>query len=196
MTQLQQYERPDETDDEFATPPSFVRDLARHLPTEGEKFDVDPASGAESVPLAHTRYTTEDDGLAQAWHGYVWLNPPWSSENGTGEEKERWLTKARNQAARDAVDAVVVLLPADTSRHWFHDHILEADVICLLGPGRMAFEGENRNPSFNLVCAVFGDAPDELTRALADYGGVLRECGGEFSSTRQSGLGEVPASAD
>ncbi len=115
---------------EYATPPEIWRPLDRAV----GGFDVDPASGAEPVPIASTRYDRSDDGLRQAWHGSVWLNPPWSS-NGDGSAKEEWLRKARNEAAREDVDVVVGVLPADTSAHWWHDHIMEADAVCLVVRG-------------------------------------------------------------
>lgn len=159
----------DADDNEYATPGRIWRPLSRAV----DGFDVDPASGAESTPIAPTRYTKEDDGLSKAWHGWTFLNPPWSTD-GDGSAKETWLRKARNEANRDAVDGVVVLLPADTSAHWFHDHLLAADALCLVGPGRIPFEGEDRNPSFQLAIAVFGETPDELVDALDSFGGVIR----------------------
>ena len=156
-------------DNEYATPPEIWRPLARAV----GGFDTDPASGAEPEPIATTRYTAEDDGLRQAWAGWCWLNPPWSS-NGDGSAKKRWARKARNEAARDAVDGVVMLLPCDTSSHVFHDHVAASDVFCLVGPGRIPFRGENRNPSFELVLAVFtNDVSDDLRNALDGLGIVV-----------------------
>lgn len=159
----------DPDDNEYATPPKVWRPLARAV----DGFDLDPASGAESTPIAPTRYTAEDDGLRQTWHGWVFLNPPWSS-NGDGSAKDRWLKKARSEASREAVSGVVVLLPVDTSAHWFHDHILAAPVVCFVGPGRIPFEGEDRNPSFELLIAVYGDVPDNLVDALDTLGAVIK----------------------
>ena len=159
----------DPENNEHATPPKIWRPIARAV----DGFDVDPASGAESTPIASTRFTKEDDGLSKAWHGDVWLNPPWST-NGNGSAKEQWLAKARSEANRDAVDRVVVIIPSDTGAHWFHEHVLAADAVCFVGPGRIPFEGGGRNPSFALVMAVFGDVDDELADALNSLGEVVR----------------------
>jgi len=159
----------DEDDNEYATPAHLWRPLSRAV----GGFDLDPASGAESTPIAPVRYTEEEDGLSKAWFGDVWLNPPWSSK-GDASAKKRWLRKARNEANRDAVDTVTVCLPADTDSHAFHDHIITAPVWCLVGPGRIPFVGEDRNPTFTLVLAVFGDPPDALVDALDKFGAVVR----------------------
>lgn len=168
MTQFKLHDQTDRTD-EFATPPRLWRPLADAV----DGFDLDPASGAEASPIADTRFTKADDGLAKTWFGDVFVNPPWST-NGDGSAKHEWLKKARNEAARDAVDSVTVLLPCDTSAHWFHDHVLAAEAVCLVGPGRIPFVGENRNPSFELVIAAFGDVPDSLIGALGGFGAVIR----------------------
>lgn len=159
----------DPDNNEYATPSRIWRPLSRAV----DGFDVDPASGAESTPIASTRFTKEDDGLSKAWHGDVWLNPPWST-NGYGSAKERWLKKARNEANRDAVDRVVTIIPSDTGAHWFHEHVLAADTVCFVGPGRIPFEGGDRNPSFALVIAVYGPVDDELADALDSLGEVVR----------------------
>lgn len=182
MTQFADH-RQDADDNEYATPPSLWRPLARAV----GGFDLDPASGAESTPIAPERFTAADDGLRQSWHGAVFLNPPWSS-NGDGSAKHEWLRKARNEAARDAVDVVVVLLPADTSAHWFHDHVLAAEAVCLVGPGRIPFEGEDRNPSFELVIAAYGEVSNDLADALDTFGAVIRGRS-IYQPNRQSPLG-------
>lgn len=177
-----------EGSDEYATPPSLWRPLARAV----SGFDVDPASGAESTPIADVRYTEDDDGLSKAWHGDAWLNPPFGDSPSTGPSKrERWLQKARQEANRDEVRSVSVLLPVDTSTQWFHNHVVEAPVLCLMGPGRMEFEGEQAeetgNTSFATCIAVFGDPPNELLDALEQFGAVFR--GREFhASTVQKRL--------
>jgi phage N-6-adenine-methyltransferase len=166
--------RPSNGDDEYATPPWLWRKLARAV----DGFDLDPASGAESTPIADTRFTREDDGLSKAWHGDVWLNPPFGDASSTGRGgREKWLTKARNEVNRDDVRTVTVLLPVDTSTSWFHKHVVEADTICFMD-SRIEFEGEQAeetgNTSFATYIAVFGDVPDRLTDALESLGAVFR----------------------
>jgi len=154
---------------EYATPPELWRPLADAV----DGFDVDPCSGAEQTPIAETRYTAKDDGLRQAWHGDVFVNPPWSSD-GTANAKEAWLAKCQSESQRDAVDSVIVLLPSDTSAGWFHEYVLAAELVCFYGPGRRSFVGEDRNPSFGLLIAAYGDDATAYRDVLASKGAVIQ----------------------
>jgi hypothetical protein len=153
---------------DYATPPDLWRRLAG--PVDG--FDVDPCSGAEATPIAPSRYTEEDDGLRQAWHGDVFVNPPWSS-NGDASAKKQWLSKCRSEARRNAVDSVVVILPSDASTGWFHEHVMAANVVCFYGPGRLSFVGADRNPSFGLLISVYGEDASNYRDVLNSLGTVV-----------------------
>lgn len=163
--------RPGEkTSDEYATPPSIWRPLARAL----DGFDLDPASGAESTPIASTRFTKDDDGLTKSWFGTVWLNPPFGDRSGTGKSgREEWLRKARNEIQRDDVDLITILLPVDTSTDWFHRYVVDADTICFLS-SRPQFQGESVHTGFACMLLVYGDPPDDLVDALENMGAVFR----------------------
>jgi len=160
----------EETSDEYATPTSIWRPLSRAV----GGFDLDPASGAESTPIAGNRFTKDDDGLSRSWFGSVWLNPPFGDRSGTGEgNRETWIRKARKEAKRDVVDQVAVLLPVDTSTEWFHRHVVDADTICYLS-SRPQFEGESVHTGFACMIVVYGDVPDELIDTLETMGAVFR----------------------
>jgi len=164
-----------DSSDEYGTPPSFVRPIAETL----GGFDLDPASGAESAPLADERYTEADDGLTSPWFGTVWVNPPFS-------EKERWVRRARAQVADGNVETAVVLLPVDTSTSLFHDCVADADLLWFKN-GRLVFDGGDRNPSFGILLAVYGHVPDALCDVLARKGTVFRP-GEQYRRTEQARL--------
>lgn len=160
----------EETSDEYATPPEIWRPLSRAV----GGFDLDPASGAESTPIADARFTKEDDGLSSAWFGTVWLNPPFGDKSGTGEgNREKWLRKARKEASRGDVDLIVTLLPVDTSTDWFHRHVVDANTICYLSR-RPQFQGESVHTGFACMLVVYGDPPGDLVDVLEGMGAVFR----------------------
>jgi hypothetical protein len=100
------------------------------------------------------------------------VNPPWSS-NGDGSAKDKWLSKARSEAKREAVDSVVMILPSDTSAGWFHEHVLAAPLVCFYGPGRLSFKGADRNPSFGLLLMAYGDDAKAYREPLNTMGTVV-----------------------
>lgn len=62
------------TSDDYYTPPWVFERM-------GLTFDLDvcaPPGGVTWIP-ANRYFTQEDDGLAQLWHGRVWMNPPYSN---------------------------------------------------------------------------------------------------------------------
>jgi hypothetical protein len=65
---------------DWLTPPEILRPLGF--------FDLDPCACAHQPwDTAWEHFTRADDGLAQAWRGRVWLNPPYGAETG------KWLAK-------------------------------------------------------------------------------------------------------
>lgn len=126
------------------------------------RYDLDPChpvGGPLPWVPATAVYTREDDGLAQAWVGRVWLNPPYGEpeqpckpnckkqkcakrghcvdERQPGTED--WLAKMHEH--RDGIS----LLFARTDTDWFHDYIAHADGTLLLNR-RVNFVDAHGNP--------------------------------------------------
>ena len=107
------------------------------------------------------------DGLAQPWHGKVFLNPPY----GRGE-LEPWIEKAVREVSEGRAEKVVALLPARTGTKWFQRYVLksihyrigrehygvdahEAIAIVRFLPGRLTFEGAKDCAPFPSVIVVW-----------------------------------------
>lgn len=154
--------------DEWATPIELVRQLRRGV---GGEFDLDAASGCEPSPIAKNRYTEAENGLSQPWFGKTYCNPPYSG-------MEDWAEKAATEAADPAgPELVVMLIPARTSTQWFHNHILQADYLCLI-ERRLKFYGAENSAPFPSALVVFDGTldddgvPDSLLHVLEHRGAV------------------------
>lgn len=100
------------TSDEWETPPEEVARLA----AEFGPFDLDPCAREETC-RARLYFNKEDDGLAQAWEGSIWLNPPYSDPG-------PWCQKAVEEIQNKHAHVVVACLPAATDTAWFHTWVL------------------------------------------------------------------------
>lgn len=129
--------------DEWYTPSPLLDAL-------GETFDLDPCSpGAGHWVPARRIYTKADDGLAQPWEGFVFMNPPFGGRNG----HVPWLRKFLNHANG------IAIVRAYTSSAWFHDHAIHADAL-LFPRGKTKFirpDGtEGRAPGHGIVLLGMG----------------------------------------
>lgn len=161
-------DRPEDIRDSRPTPVPLARDLKRAV---GGTFDVDPCSGCEPMPIAETRYTAADDGLAEdsPWHGSVFVNPPYS-------DIEPWAAKAVRATERGDADYVVLLMPSySASSGWFHEHASQAEYLCVID-GRLTFHGAESSAPFASLLVVFADdsedVPESLVTTLGDRGEV------------------------
>jgi hypothetical protein len=99
--------------DEWYTPPEIFAAL-------GERFDLDPCSPGPGhwVP-ADRIYTKADDGLAQPWEGFVFMNPPFGGRNG----HVPWLMSFLEHGNG------IAIVRAYTSSEWFHEYAVRADIM-------------------------------------------------------------------
>lgn len=172
-------------DDEWATPPSMWRPLARAV----GGFDTDPASGAESTPIAPTRYTEADDGLSKPWHGNVWCNPPYSDPG-------PWLQKAISEVEAGNADTVLVLLPNNRLHTNYLqdalDHPASAGFVLCRGKQTFVKEGDSApSPAtFGTVLLLFGDVSQELERACESLGTLVTD-GEVVAATEQQTISSM-----
>jgi hypothetical protein len=98
----------------------------------GLTFDLDVASSPlETNVPALKKYTQEDDGLSQTWHGRVWMNPPYSNPT-------PWVQKWREHG--NGV-AFLPIAKAYWFMHLWHDPQIK---ICLLNK-HMKFEKPDKS---------------------------------------------------
>src|SRR5690606_9422951 len=113
-------------------------------------FDLDPCAAiGQPWRTAATQFTIEDDGLAQAWHGFAWVNPPF------GPEAEKWLARLAEHGNG------IGLVPARTETRWFVGQVWEkADGIYFL----------HGRPHFHRIDGVRAKANSGAPIVLVAYG--------------------------
>jgi len=145
-----------ETDERFT--PRWVFDAL------GETFDLDPASpvGLDTFVPARTRYTREDDGLVQPWHGFVWLNPPFSAST-------PWARKFI------AHGNGIWLGPAAAAAAWFQSMLRAADRIWLMRD--FAFVHPTHKGKYSSMPLAMCALGDRAARALDRAGERVPDAG-------------------
>ena len=156
-------------DVEWYTPPELV-ELARQAMGG---IDTDPASSemAQGWVKARVFYTQEDDGLAQPWHGRVWLNPPYKPE----------LIKAFAAKLAAELDACATqacwLSPTNaTDTAWCQALMARASAACLL-KGRVKFissGGDAQSSAWASMVLYLGDDPSRFLEVFSTQGACWR----------------------
>jgi hypothetical protein len=137
----------------WLTPPSILAALGQ--------FDLDPcaAPSPRPWPTAVRHVELPEDGLAVAWSGRVWCNPPY------GARAARWLDKLATHGNG------VALVFARTETAMFNDHVWpRADGVLFLR-GRIAFCDRKGKP------AQSAGAPSCLIAYGASNATTLQSCG-------------------
>lgn len=137
----------------------------------GEEFDLDvaaPRGGPRHVPSPDW-LTQDNDGLYHAWHGFVWMNPPFGGRNALAPWLDRFMAHGNG----------IALTPDRTSAPWWQDAAQRADAI-LLTRGKIKFERPDGtvggSPGSGVTLWAAGDRADAaLCRAaFAGLGTVWR----------------------
>jgi phage N-6-adenine-methyltransferase len=135
---------------EWFTPAKYIA-LARQVLGE---IDLDPATHetAQATIQAKQFFTKADNGLAQKWHGRVWLNPPYTF---VADFVSKMV--AERQAGR--VSAAIMLTHNYTDTTWFHEAQAAANAICFTR-GRVDFyklDGDIAKPTQGQAFFYFGN---------------------------------------
>ena len=156
-------------ENEWFTPVEYI-EKARDVLGE---IDLDPAThemAQETVRAAHY-FTKEDDGLAQEWHGCVWLNPPYAQPL-----ISQFVDKLVEEFAIGRVTAAILLTHNYTDTGWFQKAAGLASALCFTR-GRVKFyepDGAIAAPTQGQAFHYFGDDVDSFRRAFASVGFVVR----------------------
>ncbi len=110
-------------DDEYFTPAKYVEAVRDVLGV----IDLDPASCLEAqATVKATRYfTKEEDGLAQQWHGRLFLNPPYSRAL-----LKPFVRKLIHEYRSGRVSEAILLGFSNTSTVLFQEAAAVASAIC------------------------------------------------------------------
>ena len=132
----------------------------------GLTFDLDvasPGDGTDHVP-ARKRYTINDDGLNQQWHGLVWCNPPYS-------EPKKWCYRYENHPN------AIILIRADLSTKGPFAAFTASDAIWI-PRGRLQFVngrgGKTGAVNFSTIMLGRGQQAAEAMQRLASFNGTTR----------------------
>jgi len=166
MTALQSSEN-----NEWYTPGEYV-EAARDVMGS---IDLDPAScpTANKTVRASRIFTAEDNGLATAWHGNVWLNPPYGRNDEHESNQGVWSARLIDQYENGEVDQAVLLVNAVTDRVWFRP--LWGYAICFVG-SRIKFyspEGQKPQPTHGNVLVYLGPKVQAFARRFSEFGRVV-----------------------
>ena len=111
------------------------------------QFDLDAAASSTNhkcdnwYGLDHPEESRRD-GLAQAWTGTTWVNPPY------GRVLNQWVGHAAEQ-----LSPVVMLLPARTDTRWFHSYCINQQITFI--KGRVKFGGSSFGAAFPSMIVEF-----------------------------------------
>jgi len=137
-------------------------------------IDLDPCSngkGAAANVPAKEHYTREDDGLSRAWHGKVYMNPPY------GREVAQWVEKVSAEYRAGNISEAIILIAARTDTRWFNLLVNYGAMWCAV-EGRLLFStpGMKTSNSAPFPSAIFylGDHEQDFYHCFKHHGPIYR----------------------
>jgi hypothetical protein len=133
-------------------------------------IDLDPCSNSHedpAVPAAGV-FTIADDGLRQAWHGRVYMNPPY------GGAITAWVEKLADEYEAGRVTEAIALVPARTDTRWWRR--MGAHPVCFVW-GRLRFSGASAGAPFPSALVYLGPRPAAFAAACGALGRVYVPAG-------------------
>ena len=131
-------------------------------------IDLDPASceKANEIIQAITFYDAKTDGLAQPWHGRVWLNPPY------GYLAPKFIEKFCDEFSNGSIQQGCLLLGSHhmTSK-WFYLVAALDPVLCIFN-GRLRFNNTAECPTHGSVLLGAGVGRSKFRDELAATGTI------------------------
>jgi hypothetical protein len=158
---------------EWYTPPEYIL-LARRVMGG---IDLDPASSvvAQEIVKAQAFYTAADDGLSMAWHGRLWMNPPYKQPL-----VQQFIEKLVAELDSGAASQAIVLTNDSTDTEWFRIAASRSKAICFASP-RVKFlelsESGTLVPGSPLQGQAFfymGDNQDKFAQVFSEAGLIFR----------------------
>ena len=139
-------------------------------------IDTDPASSeiANRTVGATTFFSKDQDGLAQPWHGRVWLNPPYSQPT-----IRLFCEAAVGKFQSGEIEQAVVLVNNGTETKWGKTLLDAATAVCF-PTGRIRFLDPDGNPGAPLqgqMIVYLGACPQRFREAFADFGTITYPVG-------------------
>jgi ParB family chromosome partitioning protein len=135
-------------------------------------IDLDPASSirANDIVKADRIFTAADDGLAHAWRGRVWMNPPYASTL-----VQQFTAKLVQHVVAHELEAAIVLVNNATETRWFRAMADVADAVCFK-TGRIQFHSPTKAAATGLqgqVFLYFGAEPSLFVEQFHPFGIVM-----------------------
>jgi ParB family chromosome partitioning protein len=157
---------------EWYTPEHYIASVRAVLGC----IDLDPASceTANAVVQAAEFFTEADDGLKRAWHGRVFMNPPYGVDKGESRAAN-FCNKAITEYRAGRVTEAIILVNSVHSQKW--QRPLYDFPVCFVDH-RIEFcdqHGEvNPNPTFANIFVYLGQHEDRFAEEFEKHGYCMR----------------------